>query len=142
MKNKGCWLSLIGVAAFFGLIVILVLTSATDDPVLSTTPPKPGFYKGGATHFMVSADGEISDFYLQAADTSMVYCVMTWTDEGAFLVDNQYHHQGDNQVDMLYAEDGIFYVDYSLTLCGQWRVSKAKSGHYVAEWISTTAPTP
>jgi hypothetical protein len=67
MKNKGCWLSLIGVAAFFGLIVILVLTSATDDPVLSTTPPNPGFYKGGATHFMVSADGEISDFYLQAA---------------------------------------------------------------------------
>lgn len=142
MKNKGCWLSLIGIAAFFGLIIFLVLTSKTDDPVLSTTPPRPGFYKGGAMHFLISADGEISDFYLQAADSSVMYCVMTWTDEDAFLVDNQYTLQGANQIDMLYAEDGKFYVDYSLSLCGQWRVSNAKTGHYEAEWISDTPPSP
>jgi hypothetical protein len=141
--TKGCWWSLIGIVAFFALIVFLVLSwsAKNPEPVLSTETPKPGYYEGGAADFTLTADGEIVDFYLQAADTKLMYCVFTWEDQDAYLVDNRYSLAGANDIDIMYATDGQFYIDYSLTLCGQWKVS-AKSGRYKAAWIGDKPPSP
>lgn len=141
--SKGCWWSLIGVVAFFALIVFLVLSysAKNPEPVLSAETPKAGYYEGGAAHFTLTPDGEIVDFYLQAADTKLMYCVFTWDDKDAFLVDNRFTLAGANDIDMMYATDGQFYIDYSLTRCGQWQVS-AKSGRYKLQWTALQAPTP
>ncbi len=142
MKQRGCWSSLFFLLVFLGIILYLLISSRQvhELPAPSASPPKPGYYTGGAVEFMVSANSEITDFYL--ADTTFLYCSISWSERGAFLVDNRYSLQGENSLDIVYAADGKFHAVYSIQRCGTRRLWFTRKGQYIAEWVGEKPSSP
>lgn len=140
MKKKSIWWLL--ALAVIVLIILIVTRSSTPQelPAVSTAPPRPGYYAGGAVEFVLTAEDEITRFSL--SDLSILYCSASWQDQDAFLVDNHYSLQAENEVDILYTTDGSFYVGYTLTRCGARRAWFPRRGFYTAEWVSESPSSP
>ncbi len=133
MKKKVWWWLLL----LAGIVLVIFLVSCSGAPAETPTPstesPRPGYYTGGAVEFMLSADGEITRFFL--ADLSLFRCSLSWDNRDAYLVENKYSLEGENSVDITYAADGKFYINYSLTRCGTRPAWFARKGNYIAEWV-------
>lgn len=142
MKKINWWWWLV-ILVVIALVILLVSRSVVPEeklPAASTEPPRPGYYAGGAVEFMLTPDNEITHFSL--SDLSFLYCFISWEDQDAFLANNHYALQGENEVDILYTADGTFRVAYTLTLCGTRRVWFARRGQHIAEWVSESPSSP
>lgn len=111
-----------------------------EPPAPSNEAPRPGYYTGGIVEFIVTPGGEITRFYL--ADLSLFRCSLSLDDRDAYLLENKYSLQGENSVEITYAADGKFYINYSLTRCGTRRVWFERKGSYIAEWVSESPSAP
>lgn len=140
MKKKAWWWLIVLAVVLLAVLLVTRSSAPEELPAHSAVPPKPGYYTGGAVEFIFTPGDEITRFYL--ADLSLFYCSVSWEDRDAFLVSSRYTLQGDNSVEILYAADGKFYVNYSLTRCGSRRLWFPRCGQYVAEWVSESPSSP
>lgn len=92
---------------------------------------------------MITLDGKIENFLLQPTTDQEVsaFCEHLFEFQPT-LEDGQLIAQsGNNKVDGFFGTDGKFHGTYSITECGQWRVS-SQEGSWDAEWVSDELPLP
>ncbi len=143
-RNIGCFIIILLVIG--GVIALSINYIVNPPPGVSSTSPKLGYWQGNRVNFVVTSDGKINDFTVNAANTQLVYCSWGWQD-GPQLENNRFEKRimssySENSVTGYYATDNKFHGDYHLQICGQWILSKgsAKEGSWEAEWVAGSKP--
>jgi hypothetical protein len=142
-QNFGCWLGFFAVIVLIGLIIYFSLTGNYEVPQPSTTPPRPGFWRGENVYvyFTITQDGGIEDFHLQPRTSQRVSAACEYIQEFSPTLSNSkiITESGPNIIKGFFATDGLFHGTYSITKCGEWSVS-SQEGSWDAEWVTDKAP--